>query len=277
MKKLSIFQVDSFANQPFKGNPAGVCVIEKELSEDLMQSIAQEMNLSETAFCVPRGNIKYDKADKFDLRWFTPAVEVNLCGHATLATAKILFDEYGNQSEALHFYTKSGELIVGKTDDRLCMNFPGDQTEETEIPADALKALGIEKAVHKASSRSLRMKLIEVESAEMVKSLKPNFSELKAAGEKYENGGFLVTSRWEKNGFDIISRFFAPVYGIDEDPVTGAAHTVLGPYWATKLGKNEIRSYQASARGGDVTVIVKGDRVDIIGDAVIVLKSEIYL
>jgi len=277
LRKLSIFQVDSFANQPFKGNPAGVCILEKELPEELMQSIAMEMNLSETAFCVPRGNSGFDIAEKFDLRWFTPAVEVNLCGHATLATAKILFDEYGNSSKTLRFFTKSGELIVSKEGGKLCMNFPADPTVESEIPADALKALGIEKPAHTASSKNMKMKLIEVDGAEVVKNLKPNFGDLKAISDKLDNGGFLVTSRWGESGFDIISRFFAPVYGIDEDPVTGAAHTVLGPYWSKKLGKNEMKSYQASARGGEVKIAVKDDRVDIIGDAVIVMRAEMLI
>jgi len=277
LRKLSIFQVDSFANQPFKGNPAGVCILEKELPEELMQSIALEMNLSETAFCVPQGNSGFDTAEKFDLRWFTPAVEVNLCGHATLATAKILFDEYGNRSKVLHFFTKSGELVVSKEGGKLRMNFPCDPSDEADIPADALKALGIVNPVHTASSKNMKMKLIEVEGAEVVKNLKPNFGDLKAIGDKFENGGFLITSRWGEDGFDIISRFFAPVYGIDEDPVTGAAHTVLGPYWTSRLGKDKIISYQASARGGEVEVVVKGDRVDLIGDAVIVMRAEMTI
>ncbi|UCC78353.1 MAG: PhzF family phenazine biosynthesis protein [Candidatus Zixiibacteriota bacterium] len=276
MDKINIYQVDSFTGQAFKGNPAGVCILKEELSDGLMQSIASEMNLSETAFCIPQEGIEFDKAERFDLRWFTPAVEVNLCGHATLATAKILYDEYKNHSQALHFFTRSGELIVEKTGGKLCMNFPADPTDEIEIPGDALDALGIEKPAHTASSRNLRMKLIEVESPEIVKNLKPNFGNLEAIGEKFENFGFLVTSRWGEDGFDIISRFFAPVFGIPEDPVTGAAHTVLGPYWAAKLGKSTIRSYQASARGGDVTVVVKGDRVDLIGEAVVVIKGEIH-
>jgi PhzF family phenazine biosynthesis protein len=275
LNKLSIFQVDSFASQPFKGNPAGVCILKESLSENLMQSIALEMNLSETAFCVPQGNIEFDKAEKFDLRWFTPAVEMDLCGHATLATAKILFDEYKNRSQSLHFFTKSGELIVEMAEGKLSMNFPCDITKDAEIPSDILKALGVEKITNTASSKNMNMKLIEVEGAEFVKNLNPNFSDLKSASAQFENGGFVVTSRWNEKGFDIISRFFAPVFGIDEDPVTGAAHTVLGPYWAAKLGKNEIRSYQASARGGDVTMVVKGDRLDLIGDAVTIIKGEI--
>ncbi len=277
MKRINIYQVDSFANQAFKGNPAGVCILKKDMSENLMQSIATEMNLSETAFCVPTDNKSFENASRFGLRWFTPAVEVPLCGHATLATAKVLYDEYHNNSEKLRFSTKSGELIVRKTGAKLAMDFPCDPTDNTEIPPDAIKALGIQNAENTASSRNLNMKLIEVESPETVKNLKPNFGDLRNVGETFENGGFLVTSRWGEDGFDIISRFFAPVYGIDEDPVTGAAHTVLGPYWADRLAKNRIRSYQASARGGEVDVVVKGERVEIIGDAVIVIKGEIYL
>ncbi len=277
MDKINIYQVDSFTGQAFKGNPAGVCILRKGLSDSLMQSIAAEMNLSETAFCVPTDSDSFESASKFCLRWFTPAVEVPLCGHATLATAKALYDEYRNSSDKLRFSTKSGELIVRKTGDKLVMDFPGDPTDNAEIPADAIKALGIKNTISTASSRNLNMKLIEVGSAETVKDLKPDFSALRRTGETFANGGFLVTSRWGEKGYDIISRFFAPVYGIDEDPVTGAAHTVLGPYWAAKLDKNEIRSYQASARGGEVTVIVKGDRVDLIGDAVVVIKGEIYV
>jgi PhzF family phenazine biosynthesis protein len=274
--KLNIYQVDSFTDQPFKGNPAGVCILKEDLSDGLMQSIASEMNLSETAFCVP-GKGDFIDSDRFDLRWFTPTVEVDLCGHATLATAKVLFDEYKNLSHSLHFFTKSGELIVEKAGEKFCMNFPVDPSDEAEIPQDALRALGIEKALNMATSHNLNMKLIEVESPDIINNLKPDFGALRKAGETLENGGFLVTSRWGEKGYDIISRFFAPVYGIDEDPVTGAAHTVLGPYWAPKLGKNEMKSYQASARGGEVKVIVKGDRVDLIGGAVVVIKGEIFI
>jgi PhzF family phenazine biosynthesis protein len=275
--KLEIFQVDSFADQPFKGNPAGVCILSKEIPDKTMQAIAAEMNLSETAFCAPRGTIKAAESREFDLRWFTPAVEVNLCGHATLATAKILYDEYQNRSDALHFSTKSGELVVKKKTSKLVMDFPCDFADRAIIPPSILKALGIEKAIESASSRNLNMKLIEVESPEMVRNLKPDFGALRALGETFANGGFLVTSRWDEQGFDIISRFFAPVYGIDEDPVTGAAHTVLGPYWAGKLGKNQIKSYQASARGGEAVVVMKGERVDIIGQAVVVMKGEMII
>jgi len=276
LEKLNIYQVDSFTDQPFKGNPAGVCVLKKGLSDSLMQSIATEMNLSETAFCIPTDNESFEEAGRYGLRWFTPSVEVPLCGHATLATAKVLYDEYRNNSEKLRFSTRSGELIVKKAGAKLAMDFPCDPTDNAGIPDDAVKALGIKNAINTASSRNLNMKLIEVDGPETVKNLKPNFGDLRNVGETFANGGFLVTSRWGEEGFDIISRFFAPVYGIDEDPVTGAAHTILGPYWAKKLGKNEIRSYQASARGGEVMVVVKGNRVDLIGDAVIMLKGEIY-
>ena len=274
MRKINIYQVDSFAKKPFEGNPAGVCVLPETINDDQMQNIAMEMNLSETAFCFPFEGKSAEESGEFELRWFTPAVEVPLCGHATLATAKVLFDEFNNRSNALHFFTKSGELIVGKNGDELTMDFPADPATKSEIPEEIFKALGISNPVNAVSSSNLNMKLIEVNSPDIVKNLKPNFGDLKTLGESFSNGGFLVTSRWGEKGFDIISRFFAPVYGIDEDPVTGAAHTVLGPYWSEKLGKNEIMSYQASARGGEVRVIAQGDRVDLIGNAVIVMRAE---
>jgi PhzF family phenazine biosynthesis protein len=277
LKKIDIYQVDSFTNQPFRGNPAGVCILGQDIPANLMQSIAAEMNLSETAFCVPLGEKGASDSREFDLRWFTPTVEVALCGHATLATAKILFDEFKNGSKELHFFTKSGELIVGKADAKLSMDFPSDPVVESEIPIEILNALGVEKAPYTASSLNLNMKMIEVKNPDIVRNLKPDFGRLKEMGETFSNGGFLVTSRWGEKGFDIISRFFAPVYGIDEDPVTGAAHTVLGPYWSKKLSKNEIKSYQASARGGEVDVVIKGDRVDIIGQAVTVMRAEMVI
>lgn len=274
MKKIEVYQVDSFTGQPFKGNPAGICVLPESINDNLMQSIALEMNLSETAFCVPFEGKSANDSEEFDLRWFTPTVEVALCGHATLATAKVLFDEYHNKNGTLHFFTKSGELVVEKSGDNLVMDFPSDPVTEEKIPPEVLQALGIENALHTAFSRNLNMKLIEVEGAEIVMNLSPNFGELLKLGESYPNGGFLVTSRWGEKVYDIISRFFAPVYGIDEDPVTGAAHTVLGPYWSKKLKKNEIMSFQASARGGEVRVMVKAERVNLIGQAVVVLRGE---
>ena len=277
MGKLKIFQVDSFTDRPFGGNPAGVCILEKAIPDQLMQSIAGEMNLSETAFAVPRTDVNIAEQSKFDLRWFTPTVEVDLCGHATLATARVLFDSYEVNAPAIRFYTKSGKLNVSRKGELLAMDFPVDLTEEIESPLDVLNALGLEKAVK--VSKSLRMKklVVEVENQAIVRSLKPNFSDLLRAENDLGSSGVIVTASGDDSGYDFISRFFAPGFGINEDPVTGAAHTVLGPYWAEKLGKTNLKAYQASARGGEMELIVRDDRINLIGQAVIVLEGEIII
>jgi PhzF family phenazine biosynthesis protein len=270
--KIRIFQVDSFAEHPFKGNPAGVCILEKNLPESLMQSVSSEMNLSETAFAVPTTEGSVHRQDRFSLRWFTPTVEVDLCGHATLATAKILFDEYKVESDTIHFTTKSGELKVSRKDEKLVMNFPADPTEEIGIPGAVLGAYSIENAVETRKSKRMGMPVIEVESAEIVRNVSPDFGRIMTLGDEY--GSAVVTARSDDPRYDFMSRFFAPKFGIDEDPVTGAAHTVLGPYWAEKLSRTQLRAFQASARGGEVELDVKGDRIDLIGQAVIVLEGE---
>ena len=274
MGKLKIFQVDSFTDRPFGGNPAGVCILEKAISDHLMQSIAGEMNLSETAFAMPRADINVAEQSEFDLCWFTPTVEVDLCGHATLATARVLFDSYGVKASAIRFYTKSGELNVSRKGELLSMDFPGDRTEENETPPDVLNALGLEKAVK--VSKSLRMKklVVEVETHATVQGLEPNFSDLLRAESDLGSSGVIVTAPGGDTGYDFISRFFAPGLGINEDPVTGAAHTVLGPYWAAKLGRTNLKACQASARGGEMELVVRGDRINLIGQAVIVLEGE---
>ncbi|MEE9554035.1 MAG: PhzF family phenazine biosynthesis protein [candidate division Zixibacteria bacterium] len=273
--KIKIFQVDSFTDVPFKGNPAGVCILEKPLSDELMQSIAAEMNVAETAFAVPVGDKDIKSQNRFNLRWFTPTVEVDLCGHATLATAKVLFDEYNINSETISFATKSGELSVSRNGDKLAMDFPADPTDHIEIPEEALKAYGIRESIEARKSRRMGMPLIEVASADIVRSVKPDFSRI--MGLDGEFGSAIITARSDDANYDFISRFFAPKFGIDEDPVTGAAHTVLGPYWAEKLGKTILKAYQASARGGEVELNVRGDRIELIGQAVIVLEGEMEI
>ncbi len=277
MDKLKIFQVDSFTDHPFKGNPAGVCVLERSISDQLMQSIAGEMNLSETAFVVPRAEISIAEQNEFDLRWFTPAVEVDLCGHATLATARVLFDSYGVKAPAIRFYTKSGELNVSRKGELLSMNFPVDLTEEMDTPPDVLNALGLEKAVKVSKSLRMKIMVVEAEDQAIVRSLEPNFNDLLQAEGEIGTNGVIVTAPGGDSGYDFISRFFAPGFGINEDPVTGAAHTVLGPYWAAKLGKTNLKAYQASARGGELELIVKGERIDLVGQAVVVMEGEITI
>ena len=268
--RMRIYQVDSFTRIPFKGNPAGVCVLEKPLSDGLMQSIAAEMNLSETAFAVA-----VEAPSRYSLRWFTPTVEVDLCGHATLAAAKILFDSYQVETETLTFITKSGELRVAKADDRLVMDFPIDPPEFFKIPAEVLKAYGLDAAIECSRSRRMGMPLIEAASADIVRKVKPDFGRIMKLGDEF--GSAVITARSDDPKYDFISRFFAPIFGINEDPVTGAAHTALGPYWAEKLGKMRMKAYQASARGGEMEVELRGDRIDLIGQAVVVLEGEMEI
>ena len=277
MEKLKIFQVDSFTDCPFKGNPAGVCVLKGAISDHLMQSIAGEMNLSETAFALPRAENNIAEQSEFDLRWFTPITEVDLCGHATLATARVLFDLYDVKASAIRFYTKSGELNVSRKGKSLSMNFPVDLTEEIETPPDVLNTLGLKKAVNVSKSLRMKMMVVEAEDHAVVRNLKPNFNDLLQAESEIGTSGVIVTAPGGASGYDFISRFFAPGFGINEDPFTGAAHTVLGAYWASKLGKSTLKAYQASARGGELDLIVKGERIDLIGQAIVVLEGEITI
>lgn len=257
-----IYQVDSFTATPFAGNPAGVCLLSQEQPAEWMQNVAREMNLSETAFILPEG-------DGYRLRWFTPLVEVDLCGHATLASAHILWETgaLSPTSEA-RFQSRSGLLTAALRDGWIELNFPA-QPVTHPVPADELvKALGAHACA--ASSNGIDV-LVEVETEAEVRSMKPNFPALKSLGFR----GVIVTSKASTPGFDFVSRFFAPVVGIDEDPVTGSSHTCLAPYWSTRLGKNELSAYQASARGGVLRVQLADDRVVIAGKAVTVIRGEL--
>ncbi len=259
---LKIYQVDAFTDTPFAGNPAAVCVLPKPAGEAWMQNIAREMNLSETAFLIKRN-------DGFDLRWFTPAVEVDLCGHATLASAHTLW-EIGlvNSTEQIHFHTKSGLLTARKFGDWLELDFPL-ITQQPATPPDGVSdALGVSPLYFGQSRHDY---LAEVNSEHAVRTLDPNFFQLRDLGVR----GIIVTSKATTPGYDFVSRFFAPGAGIDEDPVTGSAHCCLGPYWQKKLGKDEMVAYQASKRGGTVHVRVGSDRVFLRGRAVTVMVGEL--
>jgi len=260
---LHIYQVDSFTRNPFSGNPAGVCIVNRFPSDDLMQKLAAEMNLSETAFAVPDG-----PEGRYQLRWFTPAVEVELCGHATLATAHVIW-ELGlfSPDGTIVFETHSGLLSVIRGDGGLIqMDFPGEAPSETEVPEGLLDALGTE-AIYVGRNR---MDLIvEVADEATLRSLRPNFSRL----EEIPARGVIVTSRANMDA-DFVSRFFAPQSGVPEDPVTGSAHCCLGPYWAERLGKVQLTGYQASRRGGFVYVEVAGPRVLLSGHAVTVMRVQ---
>jgi PhzF family phenazine biosynthesis protein len=260
---IRIVQVDAFTLRPFAGNPAAVCVLRQSASEPWMRDVAREMNLSETAFLVAR-------EDGYDLRWFTPAVEVDLCGHATLASAHVLWqDGHLPEGRQARFHTRSGLLTADRRGDWIELDFPAKVAVAAEAPVELLPALGICGA--KFVGRNAFDYLVEVDSEETVRALSPDHTALR----KVPVRGVIVTARSSRPEFDFVSRFFAPGAGVDEDPVTGSAHTALGPYWAGILGKSELTAFQASARGGVVRVRVRGDRVLLGGQAVTVMVGEL--
>jgi PhzF family phenazine biosynthesis protein len=257
---LPIVQVDAFTAKPFGGNPAAVCVLPAARDAIWMQNVAREMNLSETAFLVRNG-------DGFNLRWFTPAVEVDLCGHATLASAHALWEEgHLKPGVQARFHTRSGLLTADKRGDWIEMDFPVKAEEPAEAPPRLSEALG---AKFLYTGRNKFDYIVEVESEAKLRNLKPNFALLAELPVR----GVIVTARPETGGFDFISRFFAPAAGVNEDPVTGSAHTCLAPYWAKRLGKTEFTAYQASARGGVLRLRLNGDRLLLCGQAVTVLRG----
>lgn len=255
-----IVQVDAFTSKPYSGNPAAVCILARAADEQWMKDVAREMNLSETAFLFPENN-------GYRLRWLTPAVEVDLCGHATLASAHVLWQEgHLRPGVTARFLTRSGVLTADKTGDWIEMDFPAKVEEKADPPENMTHALGTELVY---VGRNQFDYLVEVKSEEVLRSLKPNFHSLAQLPVR----GVIVTA--QGSDYDFVSRFFAPAAGVDEDPVTGSAHTCLAPYWASKLGKSEMVGYQASPRGGVVKVRVEGSRVKLIGQAVTVLTGEL--
>lgn len=258
--KLDIFQVDAFTSKPFGGNPAAVVPLEAWLADELMQSIALENNLSETAFFVRTGDV-------YALRWFTPTFEIDLCGHATLATAFVIFTILGSEETILTFETKSGLLTVDKNRDRLVLDLPSRPATSCEVPAGLIEAIGKEP---KEVLRSRDYLLIYETEADVL-ALEPNFAELL----KINTHAVIVTAKGDSS--DFVSRFFAPEVGVFEDPVTGSAHCTLIPYWAEKLGQTEMFARQVSARGGELFCDLAGDRVRIGGNATLYLKGEIYV
>jgi len=256
-----IIQVDAFTNRLFAGNPAGVCLLEKPRPEEWMAAVAREMNLSETAFLLPMD-------DGYHLRWFTPKVEVALCGHATLASAHVLWEiGYLKRDQTAVFHTLSGVLTACTDGTWIEMDFPATPVKGLEAIPELEEALGISAVF---TGKNQFDYLVEASSEEQVKSLTVDMQKLRDLPAR----GIIVTAA-SSGSYDFISRFFAPAVGVDEDPVTGSAHCTLGPYWAGKLGKNNLIAYQASARGGDVGVLVRGDRVLLRGQAVTVFRSEL--
>jgi PhzF family phenazine biosynthesis protein len=259
-----ITQVDAFTDLPFAGNPAAVCILPGEREAAWMQRIAAEMNLAETAFLV-------HEKDGFNLRWFTPAMEVDLCGHATLASAHVLWEEgHLFTDETARFHTRSGLLTAQRRGDWIEMDFPAEPATETAPTPDLEQALGI--APQFVGKNRLDYLVVAASEAE-VRGLEPDLALLKRTSAR----GVIVTARSEGADYDFVSRFFAPAAGIDEDPVTGSAHCCLGPYWAARLNKTELVGYQASARGGVVRVRLSGDRVGLGGQAVTTLRGELVI
>ena len=256
----SIVQVDSFTERPFRGNPAAVCIQEAPADEGWMRDVAAEMNLSETAFLYP-------VEDGWSLRWLTPAVEVALCGHATLASAHVLWEDgHLPAHETARFHTQSGVLTARRENGMIVMDFPANPPEPADPPAGLARALGVEPRWVGRSPFDL---LVEVDSEATVRALRPDFGALAAM----EARGVIVTAAASQPGYDFVSRFFAPRAGIDEDPVTGSAHCALTPFWAHRLGRSELTGYQASRRGGTVYVRAGGERVQLGGHAVTVMRG----
>ena len=263
--KIPMYQVDAFTDRVFRGNPAAVCVLGGWLPDPVLQDIAAENNLSETAYLIEREGF-------FDLRWFTPAVEVDLCGHATLAGAHVLWAEgLASADEELRFYTKSGLLTARRRDPEIELDFPARPQEpvtDLDTRERLCRALGVPPVY---LGRSCDDYLAVVGSAEVVRVLRPDFGLLR----RFDIRGVIVTAPDDSGKYDFVSRFFAPGAGIDEDPVTGSAHCCLGPYWGAELGKDELVGYQASARGGAVRVELADERVLLGGRAVTVFKAEL--
>jgi len=259
--KLPIYQVDAFTKELFTGNPAAVVPLNEWLPDYTMQKIAQENNLAETAFFVW-------EEDHYHIRWFTPAIEVPLCGHATVASAYVIYNFLKPELETIRLQSKSGELLVTKEDGLISLNFPANKPEPVEAPKQLLEAVPI-KPNQVLFNKSY---LAIFDSEEIIRSMKPDIRAL----EELHEFGLIISAKGDN--YDFVSRFFVPGAGIDEDPVTGFAHTLFTPYWSEQLGKKKMKAYQASARGGEVFVEnLENDRVKLSGNAVLYMKGEINI
>lgn len=265
MPSIPILQIDAFTDRPFSGNPAAVCLLKDEHDDRWMQSVAAEMNLSETAFARRRT----DGVEDFDLRWFTPLAEVDLCGHATLAAAHALWttDEVAS-GEAIAFHTRSGPLTARRAGELIELDFPALPVVECAPPPDVLESVN---ATPTFVGRTRFDVLLLLDDAAAVRNLRPDFRRLASAPVR----GIIATAASDSPEVDFVSRFFAPAVGVDEDPVTGSAHCSLGPFWSASLGKQRVVGYQASRRGGTVNIDCRGDRVTLSGGAVTVMTGQL--
>lgn len=269
MLMIPIYQVDAFTDQLFGGNPAAVCPLDTALPEDMMQSIAFENNLSETAYLVKR------ETGNYDLRWFTPTSEIDLCGHATLASAWVVFNRLETSLSSVRFQTKSGELEVVRDGDQFRLNFPARPASMCDVPAGFAKALGKSPVEFWRASKNMAV----FETAEQVLSISPDFDFIKTL----EGDGLIITApggsadNLQGHNCDFVSRYFAPHVGIDEDPVTGSAHCTLVPYWADRLGKSDLHARQISIRGGNLYCKLVGDRVSMAGYGILFMEGQIRI
>ncbi len=262
--KLTLYQIDAFTNKLFSGNPAAVIPLDKWIDDELMQKLGLENNLSETVFFASSTKNGAD----YEIRWFTPALEINLCGHATLASAYVLYNILGFDKPELKFDCKSGVLVITREKDKIRMNFPAwKPLPHPDYPTELTKALGNPQIINVCRSRDV---LIELKDEAAVRTCSPDFTLMKKIGEKV-----IITAKGDK--VDFVSRFFAPIAGIDEDPVTGSAHSQLIPYWAEKLGKTKMHALQLSPRGGELWCEFLGDRVIMAGECVFFMKGELEI
>jgi PhzF family phenazine biosynthesis protein len=260
--KLSLYQIDAFATIPFTGNPAAVVPLTEWLPDAVMQNIAMENNLAETAFFVPKGN-------GYELRWFTPNIEVDLCGHATLASAYVLFNHEGHEGDTIHFHSpRSGPLSVTKKGDLLTLNFPADAIKEVDLSDEMAACFDIAPTTAYKGKTDF---MLVYDSEQQIRDLTPYFDRINALDAR----GVIVTA--PGNEVDFVSRFFAPQCAVPEDPVTGSAHTTLTPYWAKRLGKDSLSAMQLSERTGRLQCTFLGDRVEIAGEGRLYLIGEIYV
>jgi PhzF family phenazine biosynthesis protein len=264
-KPKLIYQVDAFTDEPFKGNPAGVCILEKEMPDEWMQNVAAEMNLSETAFVTPFKN-------EFQIRFFSPETEIPLCGHATLSSAHIMFETgVTRRDETITFHSRSGKLMIRSDGSWITMNFPSYQLEPVKIPPGIDKIIGIKPAELHRTGHGWSFALLRNERE--VRELKPDLRAMKNS----EFGDIIVTAPSDNPVFDFCVRCFAPALGIDEDPVTGSAHCALVPFWHKKTGRKAFVSHQVSRRGGILKVALKDERVEISGQARTIIKGELLV
>jgi len=276
-ERIPFYIVDAFTGEPFKGNPAAVCLLKHKYDDNFLQSIAAEFNLSETAFLLNPKEKPVEDTQVFSLRWFTPRTEVALCGHATLATAAVLFHEYNIPTTRVTFQTKSRELAAEREKDRILLNFPSESIALTVPSQNLLGSMNIREFEEAYVSQTSKKLLLRLKNEDTLRGLEPDFQRLKTISEAENIKGVIVTAKGLPP-HDFVSRFFAPRLGVNEDPVTGAAHTILAPYWSKILGKQEMSAYQASSRGGELTVRVReNNRVCLIGKALIMAKGNLNL